>query len=167
MLVSELAERYPRPNTAKGKSYARKKPQVDYAKAVAAFIADLLEAVERDYSEGWLRCSLKKDSYTGQYISWHMFNSVRQAFTEAALVEHQPGYPGAYGFGNPGPSHGKLSRFRATPSLLSACEAHGVTPATVRQHFRFEHEIPAELVHLTSPPQKPPNPENFHPLPPP
>jgi hypothetical protein len=159
MLVSEFAERFPRSKSAKGKSYARKKTQVDHANAVAAFIADLLEAVERDYSEGWLRCSLKKDSYTGQYISWHMFNSVRQAFTEAGLVEHQPGYPGAYGFGNPGPSHGKLSRFRATLSLLSACEAHGVTPATVRQHFRFEDEMPAELVQLTSPAQKTPNTE--------
>jgi hypothetical protein len=86
MLVSELAKRYPRPNTAKGKSYARKKTQVDYANAVAAFIADLLEAVERDFSEGWLRCSLKKETYTGRYITWHMFNSVRLAFTEAGLV---------------------------------------------------------------------------------
>ncbi|MGM4957817.1 hypothetical protein ACT4MK_21300 [Bradyrhizobium barranii] len=159
VLASELATRYPRPNTTKGKAYARKKTKRDYTNAMAAFIADLLDAVERGFSEGWLRCSLKKDDYTGQYITWHMFNGVRQALTEAGLVDHQPGYPGAYGFGNPGPSHGKLSRFRATPSLLSTCEAHGITPATVRQHFHFEEVMPSELVQLTSPSHKTPNTE--------
>jgi hypothetical protein len=128
VLAGELAKRYPRPQSAKGKAYARKKTLVDHAHAVAAFVADLLAAVHSDRSEGWLRCSLKKEHYTGQNVTWRMFDAVRQAFTEAGLVEHLPGYPGAHGFGNPGPSHGKLSRFRATPALLSACEAYGVTP---------------------------------------
>ena len=67
-LMSELAKRYPRPQAAKGKSYARKKTLVDHAHAMGAFIADLLAAVEADRSEGWLRCSLKKGDYTGQYV---------------------------------------------------------------------------------------------------
>jgi len=108
---------------------------VDYANAVGAFIADLLAAVERDQSEGWLRCSLKKEAYTDQYVTWRMFDSVRTAWLEAALLEHKPGYPGVYSLGNPGPSIGKLTRYRATPSLLSLCETHGVTPATVRSNF--------------------------------
>lgn len=157
VLASELANRYPRPNAAKGKAYARKKTKEDYENAMAAFIADLLDVVERDLSEGWLRCSLKKETYTGHPVTWHMFNGVRQALTEAGLVEHLPGYPGAYGFGNPGPSHGKLSRFRATPSLLSICEAHGITPATVWQHFQLEEVMPSELVRLTKPPRKTPD----------
>ncbi|MGY4366113.1 desulfoferrodoxin (superoxide reductase-like protein) [Bradyrhizobium sp. LB1.3] len=157
VLASELAARYPRSMAAKGKAYARNKTKEDYANAMAAFVADLLDVIERDFSEGWLRCSLKKETYTGKAVSWHMFNGVRQALTEAGLVEHQPGYPGAYGFGNPGPSHGKLSRFRATPSLLSLCEAHGITPATVWQHFNSEEVMPSELVRLTKPSRKTPD----------
>jgi len=65
-LMSDLAKRYPRPQAAKGKAYARDKTLADYAHAVGAFIADLLAAIEADRSEGWLRCSLNKGDYTGQ-----------------------------------------------------------------------------------------------------
>ncbi|WP_108519980.1 hypothetical protein [Bradyrhizobium algeriense] len=158
MLMGDLAERYPRPQAAKGKAYARRKTLVDYANAVGAFVADLLAAVERDRSEGWLRCSLKKSDYTGQDVKWRMFDSVRLALTEAGLVEHKPGYPGVYsGLSNPGPMHGKLTRYRASPALLAACAAHGVTPDTVHEHFRFKPVMPSELVQLTSPPQKTPD----------
>jgi hypothetical protein len=158
-LMSDLAKRYPRPQAAKGKAYARKKTLADYAHAVGAFIADLLAAIEADRSEGWLRCSLNKGDYTGQFIKWRMFDAVRQAFTEAGLVEHKPGYPGSYQFENPGPMVGKLTRYRATSSLLAACEAHGVTPANVRQCFQFVEVMPSELVQLTSPSHKTPNTE--------
>jgi len=90
-LMGDLAKRYPRPQAAKGASYARKGTLVDHANAVGTFIADLLAAVERDRSEGWLRCSLKKSYYTGQDVTWRMFDNVRLAFTEAGLVEHKPG----------------------------------------------------------------------------
>lgn len=159
LLMGELAKRYPRPQAAKGKAYARGKTLVDYANAVGAFVADLLAAIEADRSEGWLRCSLKKEAYTGQYVKWRMFDAARQAFTEAGLVEHMPGYPGTYQFENPGPMVGKLTRYRATSALLAACEAHGVTPANVRQCFRFEEVMPSELVQLTSPSVKTPKTE--------
>lgn len=159
LLMSDLAKRYPRPRTAKGKAYSREKTVVDHANAVGAFVADLLAAIERDRSAGWLRCSLKKETYTGQYVKWRMFDAVRQAFTEAGLVEHKPGYPGSYQFDNPGPMVGKLTRYRATAALLAECEAHGVTPANVRQCFRFEDVMPSELVQLTSPSHKTPNTE--------
>jgi hypothetical protein len=84
-LMGELAKRYPRPQAAKGASYARKRTLVDYANAVGAFVADLLAAVERDRSEGWLRCSLKKSDYTGQDVKWRMFDSVRLSLSEAGL----------------------------------------------------------------------------------
>src|SRR4029079_5267229 len=158
MLVGELAKRYPRPNSAKGKSYARDKTLVDHANAVAAFIADLIDASQRGRSEGWLRCSLKKSDYTGQNVSWRMFDAARLAFTEAGFVAHKPGYPGSYsGLSNPGPTQGKLTRYRATPALLEACATHGVTPATVHEHFRFAYVMPTELVQLTSPSHKTPD----------
>jgi hypothetical protein len=156
-LVSGLAARYRRPSAATGKSYKRDKTLMKHVTAVAAFVADLLDAAERDRSGGWLRCSLKKSDYTGQTVTWRMFDAVRQAFTKAGLVEHKQGYPGGYQFDNPGPMQGKLSRFRATPALLSECEAHGVTPATVREYFEFVDVMPAELVQLTSPWRKTPD----------
>ena len=57
-LMSDLAKRYPRPQEAKGKAYAREKTLVKYAHAVGAFIADLLAAAtERNRSGGWVRFS--------------------------------------------------------------------------------------------------------------
>jgi hypothetical protein len=53
--------------------------------------------------------------------------------------------------GNPGPTSGKLTRYRATPRLLEIVSGHGITPANVLEHFRIEFEMPAELVQLTSP----------------
>jgi hypothetical protein len=157
-LMGDLSKRFPRPQAAKGASYARKGTLVDHANAVGAFVADLLAAVERDRSEGWLRCSLKKSDYTGQDVTWRMFDNVRLAFTEAGLIDHKPGYPGMYsGMSNPGPWHGKLTRYRATPALLEACAEHGVTPDTVHEHFRFEPVMPSELVQLTSPFQRTPD----------
>jgi len=150
-LMSDLAKRYPRPQAAKGKAYARRKTLIDYASAGGAFIADLLIAVGRDRSEGWVRCSHNKSEYTGQSVSWSMFDGVRTAWLEAGLVEHKPGYPGMLAFGNRGPASGKLTRYRATPRLLEITEGHGITPANVLEHFKFEFEMPTELIRLTKP----------------
>jgi hypothetical protein len=151
MLMGDLAKRYPRPQAAKGKAYARRKTLVDYANAVGAFIADLLAAVERDRSEGWLMCSHNKGDYSGQYVTWRMFDGVRTAWLEAGLIEHKPGYPGRLAFGNPGPTSGKLTRYRATTRLLEIAAEHGITPANVLENFKFEFVMPSELIRLTKP----------------
>jgi hypothetical protein len=151
-LMSDLANRYPRPQGSKGKAYARNKTLVDYANVGGAFVADLLAAAaERNRSEGWLRCSHNKSDYTGQYVSWAMFNGVRSAWLEAGLIEHKQGYPGMLAFGNPGPRSGKLTRYRATPQLFALCAEHGITAENVTERFRFEYKMPSELVQLTSP----------------
>jgi hypothetical protein len=156
-LMGDLAKRYPRPQAAKGKAYARHKTLVDYANAGGAFIADLLAAVARNRSEGWVRCSHNKADYTGRYVSWSMFNGVRTAWLEADLIEHKPGYPGMLAPGNPGPTSGKLTRYRATPRLLEIAAGHGITPANLLEHFRFEFEMPSELIRLTKPSKATPN----------
>jgi hypothetical protein len=150
-LMRDLAERYSRPQASKGKANARRKTLVRYANAGGAFIADLLIAAANKRSEGWLRCSLNKSEYTGQYVKWTTFDGVRKAWLEAALIEHKPGYPGMLAFGNPGPAWGKMTRYRATPRLLEIAEAHGITPANVLKHFRLEFEMPSELIRLTQP----------------
>jgi hypothetical protein len=156
--MGDLAKRYPRPQAAKGKAYARRKTLADYAHAVGAFIADLLvAAAARNRSEGWLRCSHNKSDYTGKFVSWSMFDGVRKAWLEAGLIEHKPGYPGMMAFGNPGPTSGKLTRYRATSTLLQISAGHGITPANVLEHFRFEFEMPSELIRLTKPSKRTPD----------
>ena len=156
-LMRDLATRYPRPQSAEGKEYARRKTLVGYANAGGAFIADLLAAVARNRSEGWLMCSHKKADYSGKYVTWAMFDGVRKAWLEAGLLEHKPGYPGMLAFGNPGPTSGKLTRYRATPRLLEIAAGHGVTPANVLEHFRLEFVMPSELIRLTQPSKPTPN----------
>src|SRR5215211_7684923 len=156
-LVSELAERYPRQRDAQGKHYARVKTKAAYENANAAFLAELLVAYGDEYRGGWIRCSLDKDDFKDQRVSYRMFNDVRQSWTEAGLVQHKPGYPPMLRFGNPGPSHGKLTRYKATSALLEICAKHGITPANTQDHFEFEFEMPSELVQLTSPSRRTPN----------
>ena len=57
----------------------------------------------------------------------------------------------------PGPMSGKLTRYRATPTLLEIAERHGITPANVFEHFRLEFEMPSELIRLTKPSKPTPN----------
>jgi hypothetical protein len=156
-LMRDLAGRYSRPQAAKGKAYARGKTLVRYANAVGAFVADLLVAAANKRSEGWLSCSHRKTDYTGKYVRWATFDSVRKAWLEAGLIEHKPGYPGALAFGNPGPTSGKLTRYRATPRLLEIAAEHGITPANVLENFRLEFEMPSELIRLTQPSAKTPD----------
>src|SRR6267142_4084538 len=106
-LVSELAAHYPRKGDAQGKHYARVKTKAAYENANAAFLAELLAAHGDEYRGGWIRCSLDKDRFKGQHVSYRMFDDVRKSWTEAGLVLFKKGYPGMLRFGNPGPSHGK------------------------------------------------------------
>jgi hypothetical protein len=76
---------------------------------------------------------------------------------KAGLIEHKPGYPGMLAFGNPGPARGKQTRYRATPRLLEIAAEHGITPANVGEHFRFEFEMPSELIRLTRPTARTPD----------
>jgi len=128
-----------------------------YANAGGAFIADLLAAIKRDRSEGWVRCSHNKSDYTDKYVSWSMFDSLRKAWLEAGLIEHKPGYPGMLAFGNPGPTSGKLTRYRATPRLLEIAAEHGSTPDNVLEYFKVKFEMPSELIRLTKPSKPTPN----------
>jgi hypothetical protein len=128
-----------------GKQYARVKTKEKYENANAAFLAELLAAYGDEFRGGWLRCSLDKDRFKGQRVTLRLFDHVRHSWTEAAFVRHVKGYPGALGFDNPGPSHGMLTRYRATQALLGLCEKYGITPDNVQEHFQFEFEMPSEL----------------------
>ncbi|GMO42394.1 hypothetical protein [Bradyrhizobium sp. TM233] len=161
-LVAELVKRYPRPLPAQGRIYARDKTLASYQTAAAAFLADLLDAIRRGRSEGWLRCSQRKTDYSGQIVTWRMFDGVRTSWQEAGLLDHKPGYDGSRAMGNPGPPRGMLTRYRATQPLQALCAEHGVTPQNVREHFKFVPVMPAELVQLTKPHHKTPETPTVH-----
>ncbi|MGL9623685.1 hypothetical protein QRQ56_37605 [Bradyrhizobium sp. U531] len=158
-LMGDLAQRYPRSQAARGKAYARRKTLVSYAHASGAFIAELLAAIETGRSEGWIRCSHRKSDYTGRDVSWAMFDGVAKAWLEAELIQRKQGYPGMLAMGNPGPTSGKLTRYRATTKLLEIAAEHGITPANVLDHFDLDFVMLSELVQLSQPFERTPNTE--------
>jgi len=161
-LVAELVKRFPRSQAAQGKAYRRDKTSARYETAVAAFIAELLDAIRRDRSEGWVRVSQRKTDYSGKAVTWRMYDGVQKSWREAAFLDHKPGYDGPRAMGNPGPGRGMLTRYRATPALLAICAECGVTPQNVREHFKFMPVMPSELVQLTKPNHETPETPETH-----
>jgi hypothetical protein len=157
-LVRQLAEQYPRAGKNNNtKVYRQVKKRARFETAIAAFLAELLAAYGDEWRGGWIRCSLDKDERKGHPVTWPQFKNVREAWVAGRLVDTVKGYPGMLAFGNPGPSHGKMTRYKATPMLLALCAEHGVTPDNVSAHFRVEYEMPTELVQLTSPSRRTPS----------
>jgi len=161
-LVRSLTERYPRlPSkmASDGKPYRQIKTKGGYEAAVAALLAELLAVHGSGLDTDWIRVSLVRANFTGGLVSFRQLDNVRKVWLTAGLIETKKGYPGALGFGNPGPRQGRLTRFRATEALLGICAEHGITSTNVHQHFRVEYEMPKELVQLTSPPDETPTTE--------
>jgi len=157
-LVRQLADQYPRVGKNDStKVYRQVKKRAGFETAVAAFLAELLAAYGDEWRGGWIRCSLDKDERKGHPVTWPQFRNVREAWVAAQLVDTVKGYPGMLAFGNPGPSHGKMTRYKATHTLLAVCAEHGVTPDNVNEHFRIDYEMPSELVQLTSPTRRTPD----------
>jgi hypothetical protein len=159
-LVDHLAHKYPRVTQAAGGTKRTNrvlKRAPDFDRAIAAFLADLLAVHAEGDGAGWVRLSLDKSKRTGQPVTSRLFNGVRNAWRGAGLIEEQKGYPGKLGFGNPGPSTGRMTRFRATRVLLDACGKFGVYPANVTDHFHLVFEMPEEMLQLTKPWRHPPN----------
>jgi hypothetical protein len=159
-LVQHLAHKYPRVAQGSTKTKRTNKPrklEPDFHRAIAAFLSELLAARAEEGAAGWLRLSLDKDKFKGALVSYRMFNGVRKTWRSAGLIEEQKGYPGLLGFGNPGPVRGRLSRFRATKSLLAICNRHSVAPARVTEDFHLEFEMPSEILRLTEPSRSTPD----------
>jgi hypothetical protein len=139
-LVKELAERYPRKHDTRIRQYGRHKTEAAYETATAAFLAELLSAYENNCRDKWLRCSLDKNRFKGEQVSFRMFDGVRKSWADAGLVHFRKGLAGRHRLRNPETSHSKLTRYRATPKLLKVCASQGVTPDNASKHFQFEDE---------------------------
>jgi hypothetical protein len=159
-LVRHLAHKYPRVAQGSTRTKRTNKPrklEPVFHRAIAAFLAELLASSAQEEAAGWLRLSLDKEKFKGALVTSRMFNGVRTSWRNAGLIEEQKGYPGMLKFGNPGPVRGRLSRFRATQSLLAICKRHGIAPAAVTEHFHLEFEMPSEILQLTQPNVQTPN----------
>jgi hypothetical protein len=151
-LVSHLADAYPRTTKNATRSNKPRKLEPQVHASIGAFLADLLMAQGDEESAGWLRLSLAKNDFKKPApVSWRMFDGLRTAWKAAALITEHAGYPGALGFGSPGPPVGNMTRFRATPKFLKIAEDHGVLVSEAQDHFYIEFEMPSELVQLTKP----------------
>jgi hypothetical protein len=155
-LVRRLAEDYPRGAGQSAKPYRQVKTRAAFELAIAAFLAELLAAHGDERRGGWIRCSLNKEDFKGQAVSYRQFANVRDAWVAMGLVDEVKGFPGWFEFGNPGPARGKMSRYRPTSRLLAACAEYDITPENVNDHFLIEFEMPLELVQLTSPARRTP-----------
>ena len=150
--MSHLADAYPRTTKKATRSNKPRKLEPQVHAAIGAFLADLLMAQGNEDGGGWLRLSLDKERFKKPNpVSYRMFDGLRTSWKAAGLIEEHAGYPGALGFGNPGPTVGRMTRFRGTPKLLKIAKDHGVIIPEVLNHFYIEFDMPSELVQLTKP----------------
>jgi hypothetical protein len=132
-LVLHLAVEYPRTSSKDGVSYKPQKLLPQVHAAIGAVLADLLMAQADEDGAGWLRLSLDKKAFKKPSpVSYRMFDGLRSSWKAGKLIAEHTGYPGQFGFGNPGPRVGKMTRFRATPKLLKIAEDHGVLLSEVQ-----------------------------------
>jgi hypothetical protein len=151
-LVSHLADAYPRTTKTATRSNKPRTLEPQVHAAIGAFLADLLMALGNEDGGGWLRLSLDKQRFKKPNpVSYRMFDGLRASWKAAELIEEHAGYPGALGFGNPGPTVGRMTRFRGTPKLLKIAKDHGVLVQDVLDHFHIEFDMPSELIQLTKP----------------
>lgn len=152
MLVSYLADAYPRTTKSATRSNKPRKLEPQIHAAIAAFLADLLMAQGSEDGAGWLRLSLdKKDFKKPNPVSYRMFDGLRAPWKAAGLIEEHAGYPGRLGFDSPGPRVGRMTRFRVTPKFLKIAKDQGVLVPEIQDHFYIEFEMPSELIQLTKP----------------
>ncbi len=122
------------------RAYARRKRLEKLKVAVAAFVADLLNARNHPEAAGWVYRPLAKGSFSGQAVSARDFGSIRDCWIACDLLDLKPGYTQTVEFdpGDPIRTRGKAARFRATLKLLKVCAEHGVTPQNVGEHFSYQ-----------------------------
>lgn len=104
--------------------------------AVSAFLADLLTA-----GGGWVHRSSKKDRFTGGPVGVAAFHPLQQALRDLGLIEHRAGVD-HWSEGFDGSSEGLVTRrwaarYRSTTKLVALAAKHGITVASVLDHFDY------------------------------
>lgn len=113
----------------------RARPLRRHVKIVGAIIGDLLKGRAMTPPNSCYR-AMSAGSFTGLHYGYRPFNVVRRGLAKAKYVRFAKGYrpfdsiPGA------------VSRFHATPKLLSALAEVGITPSNYTKHFSSRTDIP-------------------------
>jgi hypothetical protein len=147
-LVSALYERVTTHEKTTGKrENARVKKADAYKKAIEGFVGDLLLAQTREKGGGWVYRSTKRESFTGEAVSYRHFKRLLDSLVDSNLIEMKKGFQPRIKFsdsdgGGAMASRSWAPRFRAKQSLLKLAEQHGVQPSEAAQHFI--KELPKE-----------------------
>ena len=125
------------------------------SEVIEAFLADLLLATANRDADGLCYRSMKRETFTGQRVSFRPFEQVVQAFKELDLAQHIRGR--GHVRRNPFDEDGTLtyyagkgiaSRFRATQGLLDMAAGEDIILEDVRSHFK--ELLPVEPLQLKS-----------------
>lgn len=111
---------------------------LEFQKTVEAFVGDLLIAAGNDAARGWLYRSMKRDSFTGEHVSFRSFSQILKCFEELQLVEKRPGEARLKRCGISGdyiPGASSATRFKATMLLVCRADRAGIDLEEAKAHF--------------------------------
>lgn len=140
-LVSALYERVTTHEKTTGKrKNARVKKADAYKKAIEGFVGDLLLAQTREKGGGWVYRSTRRESFTGDAVSYRQFKRLLDSLVDSNLIEMKKGFQPRTKFsdsegGGSMASRSWAPRFRANQALLKLAEQNGVYPSDAMQHF--------------------------------
>ena len=125
--------------TGKRKNVRVKKAD-SYKKAIEGFVGDLLLAQAREKGGGWVYRSTRRETFTGEAVSYRQFKRLLDSLVDANLIEMKKGFQPRIKFGDSNGSGSMTSRswaprFRANQALLKLAEQNGVHPSDAVQHF--------------------------------
>lgn len=114
------------------RKYDRGKTSAQFAKATGAFAADLLLAQNHKKAKGWIRRSMRDESFDNGPVTRTQGRAVVKGLVALGLMRHVDGYAHMTGFG---PSHYVSPKLRAEPAMLKLAKECGVDADTAEQHF--------------------------------
>lgn len=111
-------------------------------RALAALLADLIEASRRVQEAGFVYRSMQAKGFSGGPVTYRSFVAIVEYLAALGFIERLGGFRDdparPFGGNSNGPvTNRKAARFRATPSLLDMIKAHGIDPANLSEHFAF------------------------------
>lgn len=98
--------------------------------AISAAVADLLRTYDQ-VEDSWCYRPLGCASFKGQRIGYRACVDALTALVALGYANHDPGFK----CGSTKKGKGQASRYQATPKLIEAALAHGITPQNWHMHF--------------------------------
>jgi hypothetical protein len=144
-LVSALYEQVTsHEKTTSKRKNARVKKADEYRKAIEGFVGDLLLAQAREKGGGWVFRSTRRESFTGEAVSYRQFKRLLDSLVHGNLIEMVKGFQPRSKIGSGGTIASKswAPRFRANQPLLKLAKQHGIQPSDAAPHFI--KELPKE-----------------------